>query len=54
MFSGGFDLEALEAVSCDDELPGASLSDVVDGLVAKSVLVHEPGEIGGVGRFHML
>src|SRR6478672_9489323 len=54
VFRGGFDLAALEAVACDDDLPGAVLPDVVDGLVAKSVLVREPVEIGGSGRFHML
>ncbi len=54
VFSGGFDLAALEAVACDDDLPGAALSDVVDGLVAKSVLAREPVEIGGAARFHML
>jgi predicted ATPase/DNA-binding CsgD family transcriptional regulator len=53
-FSGGFDLAALEAVACDDDLPAAVLPDVVDGLVAKSVLVREPVEIGGAARFHML
>ena len=54
VFSGGFDLAALEAVACDDDLPGAALADVVDALVAKSVLVRESGEIGGAARFHML
>jgi non-specific serine/threonine protein kinase len=54
VFSGGFDLAALEAVACDDDLPGALLPDVVDGLVAKSVLVREQVEIGGAARFHML
>ena len=54
VFSGGFDLAALEAVACDDDLPGAALADVVDGLVAKSVLVREPVAIGGAARFHML
>ncbi|HSJ21395.1 MAG TPA: LuxR C-terminal-related transcriptional regulator [Nocardioidaceae bacterium] len=54
VFSGGFDLEALEAVACDDDLPGTVLSDVVDGLVAKSVLVREPVEVGGAARFRML
>lgn len=54
VFRGGFDLAALEAVACDDDLPGSALSNVVDGLVAKSVLVHEPGEIGGAARFRML
>ncbi|MGZ4472501.1 MAG: ATP-binding protein [Nocardioidaceae bacterium] len=54
VFRGGFDLAALEAVACDDDLPGAVLSDVVDGLVAKSVLLREPVEIGGAARFHML
>jgi predicted ATPase/DNA-binding CsgD family transcriptional regulator len=54
VFSGGFDLAALEAVACDHDLPGAALPDVVDGLVAKSVLVREAVEIGGAARFHML
>jgi len=54
VFSGGFDLAALEAVACDDDLPGTVLPDVVDGLVAKSVLVRELVEIGGGARFHML
>lgn len=54
VFRGGFDLEALEAVACDDDLPGAGLSDVVDALVAKSILVRESIEIGGAARFHML
>ncbi|GAA2149647.1 LuxR family transcriptional regulator [Nocardioides koreensis] len=54
VFRGGFDLEALEAVACDDDLPAAALPDVVDGLVAKSILVHEQAVIGGVARFHML
>lgn len=54
VFSGGFDLAALEAVACDDALPAAVLSDVVDGLVAKSVVVREPVEVAGAARFHML
>ena len=54
VFSGGFDLAALEAVACDDALLGAALSDIVDGLVAKSVLVRESGDVGGAARFHML
>jgi predicted ATPase/DNA-binding CsgD family transcriptional regulator len=54
VFSGGFDLAALEAVACDADLPAAALPDVVDGLVAKSVLVREAVEIGGAARFHML
>jgi non-specific serine/threonine protein kinase len=54
VFRGGFDLEALAAVACEDDLPSGTLSDVVDGLVAKSVLVREPVEISGAARFHML
>jgi predicted ATPase/DNA-binding CsgD family transcriptional regulator len=54
VFSGGFDLAALEAVACDEDLPAAALPDLVDGLVAKSVLVREPVEIAGAARFHML
>ena len=54
VFGGGFDLEALEAVACDDDLPGAALPDVVDALVGKSVLVREGLEVNGGARFHML
>ena len=54
VFSGGFDLAALEAVACDEDLPAAALPDVVDGLVAKSVLVRELVEVVGAARFHML
>ncbi len=54
VFGGGFDLEALEAVACDADLPAASLPDVVDALVAKSVLVREVVEVAGAARFHML
>ena len=54
VFSGGFDLAALEAVAADEDLPGSELPDVVDGLVAKSVLVREPVEIAGAARFRML
>src|SRR5512144_144302 len=54
VFRGGFDLAALEAVACDEDLPGGVLADVVDGLVAKSVLVREQVDIGGSARFHML
>ncbi|GAB3790817.1 LuxR family transcriptional regulator [Nocardioides ungokensis] len=54
VFRGGFDLAALEAVACDDDLPAAALAEVVDGLVSKSILVREPAEVGGASRFHML
>jgi len=54
VFRGGFDLASLEAVACDDDLTGDTLFDVVDGLVAKSVLVREQVEIAGGSRFHML
>lgn len=54
VFTGSFDLAALEAVACDDDLPAEVLPEVVDGLVARSVLVREPAEIAGAARFHML
>jgi predicted ATPase/DNA-binding CsgD family transcriptional regulator len=54
VFSGGFDLAALEAVACGEDLPETALPDVVDGLVAKSVLVREADDVGGAARFHML
>ena len=54
VFGGGFDLEALEAVACGDDLPGVTLPDVVDALVAKSVFVREVVDVAGAARFHML
>lgn len=54
VFSGGFDLAALAAVACGPDLPETAVPDVVDGLVAKSVLVREPVDVAGSARFHML
>lgn len=52
VFSGGFDLAALESVCADDGLPRHAIVDMVDGLVEKSVL--SPLEHDGRSRYHML
>jgi predicted ATPase/DNA-binding CsgD family transcriptional regulator len=54
VFRGGFDLAALEAVACDEDLPETVLPEVVEGLVARSVLGREQVEVGGAERFRML
>ena len=54
VFRGGFDLAALAAVACDDDLPGTALPESSTGSWPSPVLVHEPVEIGGAARFHML
>ncbi|MEU9987409.1 AAA family ATPase [Streptomyces sp. NPDC048045] len=52
VFSGGFDLEGVAGVCCDDALPAATLLDVLDGLVEKSVLTHRDHD--GRSRYDML
>jgi predicted ATPase len=44
VFSGGFTLAAATAVVTGDGLEGWDVVDAVDGLVAKSMVVPEPGE----------
>ncbi|ALO91438.1 Putative LuxR-family transcriptional regulator [Streptomyces hygroscopicus subsp. limoneus] len=52
VFRGGFDLESLERVCADAELPPAALLDTLDALVVKSIVNcrHESGR----ARYHML
>ncbi|GGY78902.1 LuxR family transcriptional regulator [Streptomyces olivaceoviridis] len=52
VFRGGFDLESLERVCADPELPPAALLDTLDALVVKSLVNcrHERGR----ARYHML
>ncbi|MFF8911566.1 ATP-binding protein [Streptomyces olivaceoviridis] len=52
VFRGGFDLESLERVCADPELPPAALLDILDALVVKSLVNcrHERGR----ARYHML
>jgi len=52
IFADGFDLDAVEGVCADDELPRRDLLGVVAGLVGKSVLVTE--RIGDRARYRML
>ena len=52
VFSGGFDLLALESVCADDSLPRHAIVDSVDGLVEKSVLTRQ--ELDGRSRYDML
>ncbi|HJQ04634.1 MAG TPA: LuxR C-terminal-related transcriptional regulator [Nocardioides sp.] len=52
VFSGGFTVDALEAVCADDTLPPASVLRTVAGLLDKSILVRE--QIGSQVRFEML
>lgn len=58
IFSGGFDLDAAEGVCSDADLPLASVLDCLDGLVAQSIVLVEPGEPGKPGdgrmRFRLL
>lgn len=52
VFTGGFALEALEAVCADDVLPRASMLDTVSSLAEKSIFGRE--EHDGQIRFRML
>jgi DNA-binding CsgD family transcriptional regulator len=44
VFSGTFDLTAAEAVCACDEIPGEAIVDLIDGLVAKSILLRCPAD----------
>ena len=52
VFPGTFDLAAVEAVCADEQLPAAGLLDVLDRLVAKSIVTAEPG--GATMRYRLL
>lgn len=56
VFPGTFDLEALDAVCTDPEIPSAALLDGVTGLAAKSILHRDEDHAGSDGgvRFRML
>lgn len=53
VFVGGFDLEAVEAVTTDDEVDLLDVLDLLSGLVDKSMVIAEQGP-GGVSRFRLL
>ncbi|MFB6532459.1 LuxR C-terminal-related transcriptional regulator [Streptomyces noursei] len=52
VFRGGFDLESLERVCTDAELPPAALLDTLDALVARSIVNCRQEK--GRSRYHML
>ena len=52
VFSGGFDLESVRAVVCDDEVATAEAGSLLDALAAKSILVRDG--VGPAARFRML
>lgn len=52
VFSGGFSLDAAEAICARDGVASDRILDLVSGLVAKSLLVADQGRAGG--RFRLL
>jgi predicted ATPase len=52
VFAGGFDLDAAEGVCAGDGLPGPAILDVLDRLVAQSIVLAEPH--GRQMRFRLL
>ena len=52
VFTGSFDLDAAEAVCAGDGIADEAVADLVDGLVAKSVLLRRPG--GRTARYAVL
>ncbi|MBY8880262.1 ATP-binding protein [Actinacidiphila acidipaludis] len=52
VFAGGFDLAGLEAVCVTPDLPAQAVTEAVDGLVDKSLLLRQ--EVEGRSRFAML
>lgn len=55
VFVGSFELDAVEGVCADEQLPAADLLDLVSGLVDKSILVRDDGPEGpAAARYRML
>jgi predicted ATPase/DNA-binding CsgD family transcriptional regulator len=52
VFTGSFDLDAAESVCAGDGIAADAVADLVDGLVAKSVLLRRPG--GQMARYRLL
>jgi predicted ATPase/DNA-binding CsgD family transcriptional regulator len=52
VFAGSFDLDASEQVCAGDGVAADAVADLVDGLVAKSVLLRRPG--GRMARYGLL
>ena len=55
VFVGGFELDAVEGICADGDLPAADLLDLLAGLLDKSILVRDDfGGQGEVARYRML
>jgi predicted ATPase/DNA-binding CsgD family transcriptional regulator len=56
VFVGGFELDAVEGVCADEQVPGADLLDLLAGLMEKSVLVRDdpPDGRAAMARYRML
>src|SRR5215510_2509878 len=52
VFAGSFDLDAAEAVCARSGPAGETVADLIDGLVAKSILFRSPGL--GKARYRLL
>jgi predicted ATPase/DNA-binding CsgD family transcriptional regulator len=52
VFAGGFELDAVEGVCADEQLPQDHLLDVVAGLIDKSILISDGSR--GISRYRML
>jgi len=52
VFAGSFDLDAAEAVCANDAITATQVADLVDGLVAKSILFRATG--AGPARYRLL
>jgi non-specific serine/threonine protein kinase len=52
VFSGGFELDAVQGVCAGDDLPAEQIPDLVAALVAKSILISE--RPGGATRYRLL
>ena len=52
VFAGGWDLEATEAVCCDDQIEDLEVLDLLASLVGKSLVIAEERE--GAGRYRLL
>ena len=56
VFAGGFELDAVEGVCADEQLPQPDLLDLLTGLIDKSILVRDDAADGDakVARYRML
>lgn len=54
IFSGGFDVDAVDAVCAEEQTPPAAMVDVLAGLVDKSILSVDPDPQAARARYRML